>query len=236
MNYKIIKNNRFFYSLTMVIVVVTSIVTLFQFAHPNVLNMLRRDPEALASGEWWRMITPLLVHADGWGQYIFNVACIAIIGSEVERLYGRVHLLVLYLSGGLIGGVAGYAWEPYGAGASVGFCGLLGGFYLILISRRKISNPFFVMLSLYIVVGLLGFASGKVNVFIGLSVTVAVLVHIIMKQKDSERLLGIISGLGGFIGALTLLVMHDIHGAAILGGAFTVVILFCIQRIHNSVA
>src|SRR5690625_511140 len=236
MNYKEIKNNRFFFSLTMVIVVVTSIVTLFQFAHPEVLSILRRDPESLASGEWWRMITPLLVHADGWGQYIFNVACIVIIGSEVERLYGKVHLLVLYLAGGLIGEVAGYAWEPYGAGASVGLCGLLGGFYVILIGRKKVSNPLFAMLGLYIVVGLIGFASGKVNVFIGLSVTVAVLVPIIMKQKDSERLLGIISGLGGFIGALTLLVMHDIHGAAISGGTFTVVILFLIQRIHNSEA
>src|SRR5690625_4055471 len=236
MHHTIIKNNDFFFTVTMAIVVVTSIVTFFQFAHPEVLSMLRRDPEGLASGEWWRMITPLLVHADGWGQYIFNIACIAIIGSEVERLYGRVHLLVLYLSGGLIGEVAGYAWEPYGAGASVGFCGLLGGFYLILISKKKISNPFFAMLSLYIVVGLIGFASGKVNVFIGLSVTVAVIVPIIMKQKGSEKLLGILSGLGGFIGALILIVMHDIHGAAILGGAFAVGILLWIQRIHNSEA
>src|SRR5699024_12474486 len=109
-------------------------------------------------------------------------------------------------------------------------------FWLMLVSGGSFSYLFFAMLSLSIVVGLIGLASGKRNVFIGLSVTVAVLVPIIMKQKDSERLLGIISGLGGFIGALTLLVMHDIHGAAILGGVFTVVILFCIQRIHNSVA
>src|SRR5690625_4109750 len=78
MHHTIIKNNDFFFTVTMAIVVVTSIVTFFQFAHPEVLSMLRRDPEGLASGEWWRMITPLLVHADGWGQYIFNIACIAI--------------------------------------------------------------------------------------------------------------------------------------------------------------
>src|SRR5690625_5488679 len=86
----------------MVIVVVTSIVTLFQFAHPEVLSILRRDPESLASGEWWRMITPLLVHADGWGQYIFNVACIVIIGSEVERLRSEEHTSELQSRGHLV--------------------------------------------------------------------------------------------------------------------------------------
>ena len=62
---KTIKNNKFFLSLTMVIVLITSIVTIFQFFQPEVLNILRRDPERLASGEWWRIITPLLVHSDG---------------------------------------------------------------------------------------------------------------------------------------------------------------------------
>ena len=185
---KTIKNNKFFLSLTMVIVLITSIVTIFQFFQPEVLNILRRDPERLASGEWWRIITPLLVHSDGWGQYIFNIVCIIVIGIEVERLYGKIDFLFLYLAGGLIGEIAGYAWEPYGAGASVGLCGLLGGLYIItLISRKKVANPLSLLLSLYIVVGLVSFASGRIYVSIGLFIMVGVLTGIIMKRKNPEK-------------------------------------------------
>lgn len=234
MNDNPIKHNNYFYSLTMVIVLITSIVTIFQFFHPEVLSILHRDPAGLASGEWWRIISPLLVHADGWGQYIFNIACIIIIGIEVERLYGKANFLFLYLVGGLIGEIAGYAWEPYGAGASVGFCGLLGGLYIILlISRKKVSNPLFPVLSLYIVVGLVSFANERIYVSIGLFIMVAVLTAIIMKRKNPIKLLGILSSIGGFIGGLTLLVFHDIHGAAILGGAFTAATLFLIQRVRG---
>ena len=228
---KTIKNNKFFLSLTMVIVLITSIVTIFQFFQPEVLNILRRDPERLASGEWWRIITPLLVHSDGWGQYIFNIVCIIVIGIEVERLYGKIDFLFLYLAGGLIGEIAGYAWEPYGAGASVGLCGLLGGLYIItLISRKKVANPLSLLLSLYIVVGFVSFASGRIYVSIGLFIMVGVLTGIIMKRKNPEKLLGTLSSIGGFIGVITLLVFHDIHGAAILGGSLTAVILFSLQR------
>ena len=107
----------------------------------------------------------------------------------------------------------------------------MGGLYIILISRKKVSNPPFSMLSLYIVVGLVGFASERIYVLIGLIITVAVLMAIIMKRKNPKKLLGILSGISGFIGGLTLLAFHDIHGAAILGGAFTAVILFLIQRV-----
>ena len=102
--------------------------------------------------------------------------------------------------------------------------------YLTNTGRKKVANPLSLLLSLYIVVGLVSFASGRIYVSIGLFIMVGVLTGIIMKRKNPEKLLGTLSSIGGFIGVITLLVFHDIHGAAILGGSLTAVILFSLQR------
>ncbi len=112
---------------TTTILLVTGIFTAFQFPFPGVLETLRRDPQALASGQWWRMVTPLLVHSDGWPQIVFNFAAIAVFGVLAERVFGHWRWLLLYLVGGIAGEIAGYAWQPFGAGASVGLFGLVGG-------------------------------------------------------------------------------------------------------------
>ncbi len=113
--------------MTTAILLVTGIFTALQFPFPGVLEALRRNPQALASGEWWRFISPLLVHADGWSQIIFNFTAIAVFGILAERIFGHWRWLLLYLVGGIAGEIAGYAWQPFGAGASVGLFGLLGG-------------------------------------------------------------------------------------------------------------
>lgn len=229
-----IKYKKFFFSMTMAVIAITSVVTILQFIYPQILIILRRNPTALGAGEWWRIITPMLVHADGWGQYVFNIAGITIIGIEVERSYGKIRFLILYLTGGLIGEIAGYAsWDPYGAGASVGLCGLLGGLFVVMISEKRYLNPIFTMLSLYIVVGLIGFASERIYVSLGLFIVVAILMAIIMQRTNRAKLLGILSSWSGLLGGMILLVFHEIHGAAILGGACTAYILLLIQGLRG---
>lgn len=107
--------------------VVTGIITTLQFFFPEVLANLRRSPDMVSSGEWWRFVTPLFVHSEGWPQIVFNGMCLAILGPIVERRYGSYRWLVLYFVAGFVGELAGLAWKPTGAGASVACCGLLGG-------------------------------------------------------------------------------------------------------------
>ncbi|HEX7515684.1 MAG TPA: hypothetical protein VF345_00200 [Chthoniobacterales bacterium] len=45
--------------ITLVIIGSTALVTGLQFVFPEVLTALRRNREALLTGEWWRMVTPL---------------------------------------------------------------------------------------------------------------------------------------------------------------------------------
>jgi rhomboid protease GluP len=109
-------------------------MTGLQFVYPQLLPALERRPTALAQHEWWRLITPLLVHPDGWSQISFNFPAILIVGALTERIYGSLRFLILYLLGGLVGEVAGYLWQPFGAGASIAGAGALGAlaFWLLL--------------------------------------------------------------------------------------------------------
>ncbi|HEX6675957.1 MAG TPA: rhomboid family intramembrane serine protease [Actinomycetes bacterium] len=72
----------------------------------------RRDPAALSAGEWWRVVTPLVVQDGGLAGTVFNLASLAIVGTVAERLLGSRRWLVQYAAGGLAGEAAGYAWPP----------------------------------------------------------------------------------------------------------------------------
>ena len=123
---------------TVSVLLITAIVTGLQFAFPGLLVTLRRDGAAFAQHECWRLITPLFVNAEGWRQIGFVFPAMLIVGVLAERLFGSWRWLVLYFGGGIVGEVAGYAWKPVGAGASVAVAGLLGalGAWLIVDNRR----------------------------------------------------------------------------------------------------
>ncbi|MEO7912597.1 MAG: rhomboid family intramembrane serine protease [Roseiflexaceae bacterium] len=73
---------------TIIILSITIVATGRQMICPELLSALRRTPDALAAGEWWRMITPLFVHSHGWVQIIVNLIGIAVVSPLVERLFG----------------------------------------------------------------------------------------------------------------------------------------------------
>lgn len=111
---------------TVTVLLVTAVVTGLQFVFPALLPALERTPTALARHDWWRLITPLFVHSDGWRQIAFNFSAILVVGVLAERLWGSVRWLAVYFICGEIGEIAGYAWQPSGAGASIAGAGLLG--------------------------------------------------------------------------------------------------------------
>jgi len=122
--------------LTISVLVVTGTFTALQFAYPPLLAALRRTPDVFSQHEWWRLITPILVHDGGWRQIAFNFSATLIAGWIVERLYSRGQWLVLYFLGALAGEFAGLAWQPYGAGNSVAGAGLLGGIAVWLLTLK----------------------------------------------------------------------------------------------------
>jgi rhomboid protease GluP len=87
------------------------------------------------SGDWWRLLTYMFVHADFW-HIAFNLWCLRNLGTLCESLYGRWTFAAIYLITGIAGGLASAAWNPEvlsvgASGAIFGLAGaLIASFYL----------------------------------------------------------------------------------------------------------
>lgn len=120
---------------TLSILLVTGVFTSLQFVFPQLLDASERKPTALIDHEWWRLITPLLVHSDGWQQMAVDFPAILVFGTLVEIIFGVRRLVALYFLCGFVGEVAGFAWQPSGAGSSVAVMGLLGALAFWLLQK-----------------------------------------------------------------------------------------------------
>jgi membrane associated rhomboid family serine protease len=110
------------------VTIAVSFVTL-QPAGSDLLALLWLDKDALATGEWWRLVSPVLVHGS-LIHLLFNMYFLYLVGPLVEQLYGSVRFVVLYLLTAAAGSAASFLLGgPYpsvgASGAIFGLCGVL---------------------------------------------------------------------------------------------------------------
>ena len=95
----------------------------------------------IATGEWWRLLTAMFLHA-GLIHLAFNGYALYIVGSVVEQELGRWRFLAMYFVTGFCASVAGYAlapaWVP-SVGASGAIFGLFGVFFAYNFQRRHLA-------------------------------------------------------------------------------------------------
>ena len=99
--------------------------------------------EYIAKGEWWRLLTSLLVHVD-LQHFLFNSICLFILGSSIEKQLGHFSFIIIFFLSGILGNMSSYLIMPHEyihAGASGGIFGLLGAQLFLLYSRYRSSNP-----------------------------------------------------------------------------------------------
>jgi membrane associated rhomboid family serine protease len=122
---------------TSVVFAVTAATSIAQLMHPVLYDQFRRDPAALAHGEWWRLITPSFFQ-DGWViGTIFNLFILAVVGLRAERVFGHWRWPVLYFGAAIFGNVISYLWlQPVGAGNSMAVAGLVGALATALLCSR----------------------------------------------------------------------------------------------------
>lgn len=95
-------------------------------------------PPAVAAGEYWRLVTPMFLHA-GLFHIAFNAWVLWVFGSQVERAFGSARMLAMFLVTGFLASVASYVLGPVvvvGVGASGAIFGLAGAFIAYAYRRR----------------------------------------------------------------------------------------------------
>ena len=129
---------------TKVVIAVTVVISLTAYLTadgpdgPVVYQALWLDKALVAAGEYWRLWTVTLVHADVI-HLAFNMYALWIVGPLVERWYGQIRFLVFYLACAATGSVASFAFG--GDGVSVGASGAVFGMFGVLAAASYIHKP-----------------------------------------------------------------------------------------------
>jgi rhomboid protease GluP len=118
--------------MTYAILGVTVLFFILQLASQSLLNQdvvamyAEKVNWLIIRGQFWRLITPILVHA-GILHIGFNMYALHIFGSSLERFYGAWKLLLIYVVSGFAGVTASFLFtESPSLGASSAIFGLLG--------------------------------------------------------------------------------------------------------------
>jgi rhomboid protease GluP len=121
-----------------------------KLAGVNTDNTLAGNGLLGTDGQWWRLITPLVVHFS-FVHIAFNMAWLYQLGPAIERIMGRVGFVATYLATGLAGNVCSDAVYYHranflsgGASGSVyGLGGVLIGAWLVgrQLDRRRVGPP-----------------------------------------------------------------------------------------------
>ncbi|RPJ99801.1 hypothetical protein BSBH6_03820 [Bacillus subtilis] len=94
----------------------------------------------VANGEWWRLITPVLLHA-GFTHLLFNSMSIFLFAPALERMLGKARFLLVYTGSGIIGNIGTYVAEPLDyvhVGASGAIFGLFGVYLFMVLFRKEL--------------------------------------------------------------------------------------------------
>ncbi len=111
-----------------------------QIGFTNALYVLgAKENNAIDGGEWWRLLTPVVLHGSML-HLLFNSYALYALGPGVEAAYGPRRFLAIYLLAGLGGNMASYLFSPdvLSVGASGAIFGLLGALAARIFTARSV--------------------------------------------------------------------------------------------------
>lgn len=131
--------------------------------YPALLGM--KINERIIQGELWRLFTPVFLHSTRSILHIaFNMYALYIFGPGLERHFGSLRFLGLYMIGGFCGNVVSFLLSPAPSlGSSTAIFGLLGAQGAFLYQNRELFGQS-AQRALINIITIAG-----INLFIGLS-------------------------------------------------------------------
>jgi rhomboid protease GluP len=92
----------------------------------------------ILEGEWWRFFTPIIIHI-GLLHLFMNTLALYYLGTMVERLYGNLRFLFIYIFSGFAGVLASFIFSPnLSAGASGAIFGCFGALLYFGVAKPRL--------------------------------------------------------------------------------------------------
>jgi membrane associated rhomboid family serine protease len=96
-------------------------------------------PPAIAHGEYWRLITPMFLHASLF-HILFNMWALWVVGGVLEPMVGSARFAGIYFVSGFAGNVLAFAIGPEltpMVGASTAIFGIFGALFIVALHDRS---------------------------------------------------------------------------------------------------
>lgn len=212
--------------ITVAAVGVAVVAAVVQYTVPSAVPLLQREPGALEAGQWWRLVTPLLVQTLGWYQVVTNLVTLALVGVVAEWRVGRWRWAALFAAGTVGGQAAAYAGQEPGGGDSIAICGLAGGVVVWLLVRRAEASRWAVGVLVCYVAALTGWGLSGVRAA-GLAAVAAVVVL----YAVPDRRVGL---LGAVACAAVLGMTNDLHGVSLLSGMVVAIVFMGVRQLWRT--
>ena len=186
--------------ITTSLIVINVIVYLLSIVNYNfILNTFANYYLHIKNGEFYRLLTSTFVHANII-HLLFNMYALYVIGPVVEKYYGKLKFLLIYLGSGIIGSLFSVVLTNYASvGASGAIFGLFGALLFFGYKYRATLDGFLKSsivptLILNLIIGLVipGIdISAHIGGLIG-GVLLSYSVGVVNKGKNKDRINGII--------------------------------------------
>ncbi len=133
---------RFSWTISIILVNSVILLSIELLGGPNIYNLLKFGGQYgpfVSTGDWYRIVTSMFVHA-GWLHLLFNMYALYYIGMMVEGIYGPSKLLVVYFVSGIVGNLLSQVF--YYSSPSVGASGAIFGLVGLLLVATYFRNDF----------------------------------------------------------------------------------------------
>jgi rhomboid protease GluP len=136
--------------------------------NPNVLEYLgAKDNALISNGQYYRLLTSTFLHS-GIIHITMNMYSLFAIGPLVEKYYGRLRYILIYILSGIFASLASFILSPYmSVGASGAIFGVLGATLVMAYKlRERIGKSFLKNVMIVVVVNLIfSFSIPNIDVY-----------------------------------------------------------------------